>query len=275
MQERFIKVNGLSICLCTWGAPKAPLLLLLHGFLDQGAAWKVVAEELASQGFRVVAPDARGHGRSGHIGVGGTYHFTDYLVDLEGILAHLGEPPAGLIGHSMGGTVAALYAGVRPECAQSLVVVEGLGPVGDNHDTAIQRLKTHLNQLQTPPKHPVYENVEAAAKRLARFTPDIDPDLAMILAMRSTVAVEGGVQWSWDPLHRARFAMPFLLDRFMDAIGQIQIPTTLIYGDSSWYQSENLPDRESALPQLVARKVLKGGHALHHDAPQALAEIIA
>jgi len=275
MKEHFIKVHELPLCLCSWGRPEDPLLLLLHGFLDQGAAWSLVAEKLSEDGFRVVAPDARGHGRSGHIGIGGTYHFTDYLVDLEGILTHLGEAPVGLIGHSMGGTVASLYAGVRPDCAQNLVVVEGLGPVGDNHDTAVQRLETHLNQLQKPPHHPVYEDSQAAASRLTRFTPGIDPDLALSLAIRSTVSVEGGVQWSWDPRHRARFAMPFLLDRFMDAIARIQLPTTLVYGDSSWYQSEDLPAREAALSYLVARKTLPGGHALHHDAPQELARIIA
>ena len=105
-----------------WAGPE-PTVVLLHGFLEQSAAWDPVARSL---GRRVVAPNQRGHGRSGHVGDGGWYHFWDYVGDLDQLVEHIGGP-IDLVGHSMGGTVAALYAGTRPDMVRRLVLVEGLG----------------------------------------------------------------------------------------------------------------------------------------------------
>ena len=65
MREAFVEGRGLPLCVCTWGNPADPPILLLHGMLDQGATWEMVATRLAADGFYVVAPDLRGHGRSG------------------------------------------------------------------------------------------------------------------------------------------------------------------------------------------------------------------
>ena len=274
MRERFVEVHGLPLCLCSWGHEDDPLVLCLHGFLDQGAAWAAVGEAVAASGFHFVAPDARGHGRSGHVRPGGAYHFTDYLVDIDGILADLGQRPRVLVGHSMGGTAASLYAGVRPDQVDALVLVEGLGPVGDPLSDDIKRLRLHLDQMATRPIHPVFATVEAAAARMKKFNPGIDPGVARSLAARTLAQVEGGWRWSWDPLHRARFATAFLQDRYLRVLSQVAVPTTLVLGDSSWYRSEELSAREAALPQLVGRISLSGGHALHHDNPLALASVI-
>jgi pimeloyl-ACP methyl ester carboxylesterase len=208
------------------------------------------------------------------VGPGGAYHFTDYLVDLDGILADLDQRPRVLVGHSMGGTAASLYAGMRPDTIDALVVVEGLGPVGDPLSDDIKRLRLHLDQMGTRPSHPVFATVEAATARMDKFNPGIDPAVAQSLAARTLEEVEGGWRWSWDPLHRVRFATPFLQDRYLQVLTQITVPTTLVVGDSSWYRSEELAAREAALPQLVGRISLSGGHALHHDNPLALAKVI-
>jgi pimeloyl-ACP methyl ester carboxylesterase len=274
VRERFVEVHGLPLCLCSWGEPEDPLILCLHGFLDQGAAWAGVGEAVAAEGFHFVAPDARGHGRSGHVGPGGAYHFTDYLLDIDGILADLGQRPRVLVGHSMGGTAASLYAGVRPDRMDALVVVEGLGPVGDPLSDDIKRLRLHLDQVGTRPTHPVFATVEEAVTRMNRFNPGVDPAVALFLAGRTLEEVEGGWRWTWDPLHRARFATAFLQDRYLQVLTEVTVPTTLVLGDSSWYNSDELPAREAALPQLVERITLSGGHALHHDDPLSLARVL-
>jgi pimeloyl-ACP methyl ester carboxylesterase len=208
------------------------------------------------------------------VGPGGAYHFTDYLVDLEGILADLDQRPRVLVGHSMGGTAASLYAGVRPGRMDALVVIEGLGPIGDPLSDDIKRLRLHLDQMGQRPSHPVFATIEEAVRRMDRFNPGIDPAVAQSLAIRTLEEVEGGWRWTWDPLHRARFATAFLQERYLQVLAQISVPTTLVTGDSSWYRSDELPAREAALPQLVNRISLPGGHALHHDASLALAEVL-
>ena len=127
MREWDLKTGprGLTLRICEWGPPEARPLLVLHGFLEQGAAWRDVALSLPHR--RIIAPDARGHGLTEHVGTGGWYHFWDYVSDAEAIVDHLGSP-IDLLGHSMGGGVASILAGARPEKVRRLMVIEGLGP---------------------------------------------------------------------------------------------------------------------------------------------------
>ena len=74
MRERWVCLRDFTFCLCEWGRPTDPLVLILHGWLDQGAAWNRVAQQLAADGFYVVAPDQRGHGQSDHTPPGTGYH---------------------------------------------------------------------------------------------------------------------------------------------------------------------------------------------------------
>ena len=118
---------GVGLMVCEWPGRGLPVVVL-HGFLEQGAAWDDVAQRLADRlGRPVHAPDHRGHGRSGHVGRGGFYHFWDYVSDVDALVDQLGGR-VDLIGHSMGGTMACLFSGSRPDAVRRLVLVEGLGP---------------------------------------------------------------------------------------------------------------------------------------------------
>ena len=97
------------------GAP----VVLLHGSgpgVTAWANWRLVLPPLAER-FRVIAPDARGHGRSAHVGAGGYYHFPDYVSDLDGLVTELGLHAPTVVGHSMGGTVSCWFAAARPSAA--------------------------------------------------------------------------------------------------------------------------------------------------------------
>lgn len=273
MRERFVQLRGLPICLCEWGEPGAPLVLCLHGFLDQGAAWTLVAERVAEKGYHFVAPDARGHGRSSHTPPGSDYHFPDYLSDLDAIVAELEPERLHLLGHSMGGTVASLYAGLRPEAVDVLVLVEGLGPPAEKSTDLPNKIRLHLDQLRNLKPHRVMEDVTAASDRLRRMTPSLSPDFALLLAERSTVKVPGGVSWRWDKLHRTRIPAVFSVEGYLATLQQITAPTTIIYGKESWYRFPDLPQRESAITTRT-RHEIPGSHSLHIDAPEDLAALL-
>ncbi len=125
--RRLALSTGLTYNVHEWGAEHATTIVLVHGFLDLAWGWDEVPARLADR-FHVVAPDLRGHGDSDWIGAGGYYHFFDYLADLDDVVRRLGRGKVGLVGHSMGGSVAAYWAGTRPEAVRALVLLEGLGP---------------------------------------------------------------------------------------------------------------------------------------------------
>ena len=121
--------RGLRLAYRVWGAERSPTVVLLHGFLDTGASFAPVAQELSKR-WRVVVPDHRGHGHSGHVGLGGYYHFPDYMMDLDGLIRQLGIEQVGLVGHSMGASVACYFTGAFPERVWALGLLDGIGPPG-------------------------------------------------------------------------------------------------------------------------------------------------
>src|SRR5262245_48480774 len=106
--------HGLRLFVRHFRDPEAPstglTLLIVHGFLDSGETWEMVAEPLARAGHEVLVPDMRGFGESDQVGPGGYYHFADYVADLAMLMDALAPARLGVIGHSMGGTISVLYA---------------------------------------------------------------------------------------------------------------------------------------------------------------------
>jgi pimeloyl-ACP methyl ester carboxylesterase len=258
--------RDLQLCISDWAGPE-PTVVLLHGFLEQSMAWDRVARRL---GRRVVAPDHRGHGRSGHVGDGGWYHFWDYVGDLDQLVEHLGGP-IDLVGHSMGGTIACLYAGARPEMVRRLVLVEGLGPP-DAASEAVDRARRYLADRRSPPQHKPMRDLTDAASRLQRFSPAMSEEEARWLAERVT-SPEGdnGLVWSWDPLHRAAMPGPFQASLFLRFLHQIQAPVLLVDGGRSPWILPDLAERVAALREVRRTVIDSAGHLIHHDAPEALA----
>ncbi|NES23415.1 MAG: alpha/beta hydrolase [Symploca sp. SIO3E6] len=288
MGEFFLDVRSHRLCLCTWGPEAGPLVLCLHGILEQGAAWEEVAVPLAKMGYRVVAPDLRGHGRSSHIGTGNSAHLVDFLGDVDAIVTELTDKPFILVGHSIGSVVAAMYASVRSagnsaslsQKVEALVLVDTLLPSDGNDNEVAEQLATHLDYLASPPQHPVFPDVATAASRLRRGTPTMSETLALKLANRITKPCDGGVCWRWDPILRNRTGIGFNGNsfpkaRYLELLRRIQAPTTLIYGDTSHLnRTDDLSEQQAAMPQ-AKRVFLSGGHNLHIDAPQAIADLIA
>jgi pimeloyl-ACP methyl ester carboxylesterase len=253
---------------CEWGQRHEGLpLVILHGYLEQAAAWGRVAPLL---GRRVLAPDHRGHGRSEHVGVGGFYHFWDYVGDLDGFIESIGGP-VDLVGHSMGGTIACLYAGCRPEQVRRLVLVEGLGPP-DGAAEAVTRARRFLADLRDPPRHRTMVDADEAARRMREWNPALGADEVRELARRTVVPSPSGsgVVWSWDARHRMRAPVPFQSALFLKFLAEINAPTLAIDGASSPFAAADLAERRAAI-RSCRHVVMPGGHLLHHEDPVTLA----
>jgi pimeloyl-ACP methyl ester carboxylesterase len=200
------------------------------------------------------------------------------------LVDHLGSP-IDLVGHSMGGGIASLYAGSYPDNVRSLVIIEGLGPP-DTTANAVDQGRQYLRDRQRKLAHRPMADVEEAVQRFLRWNPKIPEPVARRLAARSSrpfcesdplasPGQEGDLIWTWDPLHRGRIPNPFderLLMRFLE---EITAPTRVIWGAESPFAWPDLVRRQAALQTGHAMTIAGAGHLLHHDVPAELASAIA
>ena len=122
MDELDVPVAGGNLRVCRWPGA-GPVVLAAHGITANALSWAGVAEALAGR-VTLVAPDLRGRAGSAHLP--GPYGMAAHAADLVAVLDHLGESgPVPVVGHSMGGWVAAA-TGVRyPDRVSSVLLVDG------------------------------------------------------------------------------------------------------------------------------------------------------
>lgn len=277
LESRFIDAQGLALHVRsrTGAGEGQPAILFLHGWLDHSHSFDAVLPHLPDWSLALL--DFRGMGRSGHVGGGGTYHFSDYTLDVECALEGLGLGPVHLVGHSLGGIVALAYAAARPERVKSVSLIESLGPSGGEPAVALERLRSFLNDSHRPPHRKRYASVEDAAARLRENNPGLPEAAALHLARHGTEPFEGGVAFTFDPRHRRRFGMSYDEAQWLAVQSGVTCPVQLLRGsDGLMPDAALLKRRLDALPTLVGPPlVLPGGHHVHMEQPEAVAQALA
>ena len=125
-ESEFYRLRGLNYHVRRWRGNPEKKIFLLHGWMDVSASFQFMVDALSTQ-WDVYAPDWRGYGLSEWSGADG-YWFSDYIGDLDALLHRIQPDGAvNLVGHSLGGNVAGLYAGIRPERVARFVNLEGFG----------------------------------------------------------------------------------------------------------------------------------------------------
>ena len=274
-----VDVRGLPIHWVEWGKRGPQPVILIHGFRDHCRTWDFfVAELLAdSPDLWLVAPDCRGHGDSGWVGAGGYYHFFDYLLDLDFLVRHLAAPVVRLVGHSMGGTIACLYAGTHPERVSRLALVEGLGPPGMSFADAPRRAARWLEEVPEVGEGVGYASLEEAAARLRRNYPRLTEKRARHLARHGMRRTERGAwQWKFDPLHRTTSPQPFYLEQFREFLRRISCPTLVVQGSESEHRARgDIQERHGWLGAAGLVTLPGAGHMVQQDNPEGLARTLA
>jgi len=260
-----------------------PKIIALHGWLDNAASFKPMAEYLLD--CEIIAIDFPGHGHSDWRAGKLWYHLVDYLEDLALLHKHLSDDLSSehqgwekfhLLGHSLGGVISGLWAAAMPETLRSLSIIEGLGPLSDTAGENSQRLRKALNSLNKleDKQLRVYESIHQAAQVRAKSSA-MEVELAQILVERSLKAAEDNNGWHWSTDPRLMHISPnrYSETQILELLADIQTPSLLLHGDS-------LPDfvnKDVIQNRIKAARIekvvcIKGHHHLHMQHPEITAK---
>jgi pimeloyl-ACP methyl ester carboxylesterase len=259
------------------------MIFMLHGWMDIGASFQFVVDSLKGD-WHVIAPDFRGFGLTTGPKTD-TYWFQDYIADLDALLQHYSpDAPINLIGHSMGGNVVALYAGIRPERIAKLVILEGFGLPATNPNEAPKRFKKWLDQLREKPQLRTYADVGEVAKRLQKTNSRLADDRAAFLAQHwSRKNVSGEWEILGDPAHKLTSPILYRVEEVLACWEQITAPVLWVEAEETefwaWIGGKEqgrieVDRRLSHFQRVRTINIPAAGHMVHHDQPQALALII-
>ncbi|MGE3248505.1 MAG: alpha/beta fold hydrolase [Beijerinckiaceae bacterium] len=272
-------IRGVDYNIREWGDPSAPLLVLLHGHRDASSTFQFVVD-LFRHEWRVVCPDWRGFGHTAW--APGGYWYQDYLADLDALLDKLSpDAPVRLAGHSLGGNMSNVYAGVRPERVVRVCSLDGFGLRTRGAEDTPGHLEKFLKAWREPVPSPrPYPNVEAMADRLMQGNKNLTRDKALFLAAHQhIVRDDGSLVWSFDPAHSRPFATLHRVDEWAACWRAIACPALWIGSDRVFppsMQSDTLSFewRLEQVKDVTFHRLAGTGHNVHHDAPEKVAELV-
>jgi len=223
-RSEFLDIRGLNYHIRHWGDESAPKLFMVHGWMDMSASFQFVVDCLQKD-WHVIAPDWRGFGLTER-SAADTYWFPDYLADLDAILLHYSPHEAvKLVGHSLGGNVVGVYAGVRPQRIARLINLEGFGMPTTKPEQAPARFAKWLDELQAPPGMKTYGSLQEVVARLQKTNPRLSSERATFLASHWSAEVSDGC-WEilGDPKHKNANPVLYRVEEVLACWQQITAP---------------------------------------------------
>jgi pimeloyl-ACP methyl ester carboxylesterase len=280
--SHFFNVRGLQYHVREWftgaASEASATVVLLHGWMDVSASFQFMVDALQKD-WRILAIDWRGFGLTSTPRYD-TYWFPDYLADLEMVLDALKLNQVNLVGHSMGGNVAMLYAGVRPERIAKLVNLEGAGMPPTHPNQAASRYRRFLDELKTGARLKSYASLDEVAARLMKNNARLTQDKAVFLAAHWSKE-NGTGEWELlaDPAHKLSTPILYRVEEVLSLWRRISAPTLMVLASErdDWHKFIASPAyrrRLLAIPNLQLEEVPEVGHMLHHDRPEVIASLI-
>ena len=279
-ESHFLDVRGLRYHVRRWPREGAPRIFLLHGWMDVSASFQFLADALQGS-WDLYAPDWRGYGLT-QWGKADCYWFPDYIADLDFILHKLQPGSAvNLVGHSLGGNVASLYAGIRPQRVARLVNLEGFGLPAARPEQAPGRYARWLDELHEPPRFRPYKDFAELAERLREANPRLTAERAAFLARHwGRDAGREGVVLRGDPAHKLVNPVLYRYEEARACWQQVRAPVLWVDGAESAalerlkLDAAGHAERRNSFADITHASVPGAGHMLHHDQPEALARLL-
>jgi pimeloyl-ACP methyl ester carboxylesterase len=271
--ESGIRLPHRSLMSQRWGDPALPPLLALHGWLDNAGSFARLAPLLAAR-YHVIALELPGHGGSDHLPDGSSYHYLDYVRDVLAVADALDLQHYTLLGHSLGAGVASLVAAARPERIERLFLIEGLGPIGDDGSRTLGRFRDALAPRGSGKRLRVFRDIDQAIQARSMVS-GLPAELARPIVERGLLETDGGWRWRSDPQVTRESAVRLAESQIHALLHGITVPTALMLSrpTTSYLPAGPMHARADCVPQIRVSH-MDGGHHLHLEHPQAIADWI-
>lgn len=256
-QNKFVTVNATKLHYLDWGNIDAPPLLLLHGLCGNAHYWDFFARNLVNK-YHIIALDQRGHGNSDRAA---SYGPRDYVADLEAFVERLQLTDIHLIGHSMGGINAILFAQRNPLLVTKLIIVD-IGP--EIGESGAVRLR---DELTNEPES--FSSIEDAFRHMRPFELYCSDDFLQYQLTHGLMQdASGKFVFKFDKaLRQTEMRSPIWL---LDYLGGIVCPTVILHGiESDILIPETAQRMEMLLPFGSVIDIESAGHGIVGDNPDA------
>jgi pimeloyl-ACP methyl ester carboxylesterase len=277
ISHRFVAANGLRFHVAMAGDPRAPLVVLLHGFPELWRAWRAQLVELGRDRF-AIAPDQRGYNLSDKPEGVAAYKAQRLVEDVAALAATFTDRKFVLAGHDWGGAVAWNFAIAHPERLEKLVIVNAPHPVpfarSLAHDPAQRQASAYMNVFRGPGS----ERLLAAdgCRRLTSTTLDVwgadgEERAAYLAAWSQPGALRAMLDWyRASPLHPPTPDEAGASKLALDAKDFIvRVPTLVIWGMRDQALLPCLLDGlEECVPDLRIERIEDGSHWVVHEQPE-------
>ena len=246
-----------------WGDPAAPPLVCVHGLNAHGRRFRKLAEERLARRFHVLAPDLRGHGRSGW---DPPWTIATHTHDLLETLDDAGVRRATWVGHSYGGRLILELAALAPEQIECALLL----------DPAIQLLphvgfdfaeRERADRAYDEPEHAVAERLDAGGPTPQEF---LEEENREHLVRHP------------DGRYRFRYCQSAVVCMYAELCTPppspetLRAPTLLVHaGEFGLVREDQLSEYAAALGDLIRIVAVPGGHIVYWDAYEQTADAVA
>jgi pimeloyl-ACP methyl ester carboxylesterase len=259
LKKKTVTVNNLNISYLDEGSKDAPPVLLLHGVPESSLLWKHVLPEVASMGFRALAPDLPGFGQSDRFPYESTWG--NYLSFIDDFLEALELEKVHLVVHDWGGLIGLRWACDYPEKVESLIISDtSLIPGYTWHPLAQKWRTPGLGESVVE----AMANKKAWMENMKQEIPSVEQAI-----LEDFFAIFERAETRNVILELYRSANRQLIEPYQK-LSEIKKPVSILWGENDPYISTEFAykTRDFQFPHAQIGIIPDTGHFIHVEAPE-------
>ncbi|XP_068238720.1 probable serine hydrolase isoform X2 [Palaemon carinicauda] len=265
-----------------WNEGQKPVIGL-HGWMDNAGTWDSLAP-LLPKSLSLIAIDFPGHGFSSKIPREGST-FLDLILCIERVVQHLDIKEVTLLGHSMGGGAAFLYAATFPKKVKKIVVLDLIKPITVEPENQPQKTAQCIEELilleAKSRELPRYDQATIVDKMMKGYNMSITEKSTKILLRRGSIDYGNGeYSFNYDPKVKVSNILSLTFDQMKEFAKQLECEFLLIKASKGpFYEDKAIYDEIISIYQKSAKVfkyvTVEGTHHVHLNDPEVVQSLIS